>query len=149
MELLAALNSLESQLKLSTIDLTEMQSISYEETREQLEEVSTAQEHLDVEIIGLQEELASVKYKIDMIEEGGTYAELFHRYKQLKSQFEMDAKEWAKFAVAKEILQNTINNFKEAWFPKMLIKAEEYLHFLTGVPLHSYYPKTRKQRLSD
>ena len=69
-ELLAESNSLKSQLKFSTIDLTEMQSISYEETREQLEEVSTEQENLDVEMIGLQEELASVKYKIDMIEEG-------------------------------------------------------------------------------
>src|SRR3954452_20995583 len=88
-ELLAEVNSLRSQLKFSTIDLTEMQSVLYEETGEQLEEVSTEQENLDVEMIGLQEELASVKYKIDMIEEGGTYAELFHRYKQLKSQFEM------------------------------------------------------------
>ena len=140
-ELLAEYNSLESQLKFSTIDLTEMQSVLYEETGEQLEEVSTEQENLDVEMIGLQEELASVKYKIDMIEEGGTYAELFHRYKQLKSQFEMDAKEWAKYAVAKEILQKTVNNFKEAWFPKMLIKAEEYLHFLTGGHYTRIIPK--------
>ena len=80
----------------------------------------------------MHDDFASLKYNIQRIEDGGTYADLLHRFKQLRSEFEDEAREWARFATAKEILQRTVNNFKKVRLPKMLHKAEEYLSFLTG-----------------
>ncbi|WP_428909393.1 AAA family ATPase [Niallia sp. Krafla_26] len=125
-------NNIDIQLKLSQIDFAELESIDDQAIGEKIEGIEIEIEELEQRITGNNEELADVKHKITMIEEGGTYAELLHRYKQLKYEFESDAKEWVKFSVAKDILQKTINNFKEVWFPKMLAKAEEFLQFLTG-----------------
>lgn len=90
----------------------------------------------------LQAEVASCKHKIQMIEDGGTYAELLHRYKQLKVEFEEEAREWAQFAAAKELLQKTVDKFKQERLPKMLSKAEEYLTFLTDGNYCRILPKS-------
>lgn len=79
----------------------------------------------------LQSQLAEKKYEIQMIEEGGRYAELLHKYKQMKADFEGEAREWAKYAIAKEILDQTIESFKKERLPNMLKQAEEFLSFLT------------------
>ena len=131
-DLLQQWNNLDIQLKLSQIDITEMDSVEIHTIDEQIEERQMEKEALEQKLTKLNEELATVNHQIAMIEEGGTYAELLHRYKQLKYEFELDAKEWAKYSAAKVILQKTINNFKDLWFPKMLAKAEEFLALLTG-----------------
>lgn len=79
----------------------------------------------------LQQCLAEKKYEIQVIEEGGTYAELLHKYKQMKAELEEEAKEWAKYAMAKDILVKTVERFKNERMPNMLKKAEEFLAFLT------------------
>lgn len=76
-------------------------------------------------------ELSDIKHKIDLLEDGTEYAELLHRYRQLKSQLDDEAKEWAKFAIAKNFLKKTIERFQHEHLPNMLRKAEEYLAFLT------------------
>ena len=131
-DLLKKWNNIHIQLKLSTIELTEMDSIEEQTIDERIEESKIEKETIEQRVTLCNEELASIKHQIAVIEEGGTYADLLHRFKQLKFEFESDAKDWAKFAAAKEILQKTTNNFKEIWFPKMLAKAEEYLQFLTN-----------------
>lgn len=75
--------------------------------------------------------LAEIKHRIGVLEEGGVYGELLHKYKQLQSELDLDAKEWAKLAVARELLRKTVERFKEEHLPSMLKKAEEYLSFLT------------------
>lgn len=78
-----------------------------------------------------QQTLAEIKHQIAVLEEGGVYGELLHKFKQLQSELDFDAKEWAKLAVARELLRVTIERFKEEHLPSMLKKAEEYLSFLT------------------
>ncbi|WP_057763666.1 ATP-binding protein [Cytobacillus praedii] len=80
----------------------------------------------------LQQSLAEIKYEIQVIEEGGTYADLLHKFKQMKAELEEDAKEWAKYAIAKEILDKTVERFKTERMPRMLKKAEEFLTCLTN-----------------
>jgi uncharacterized protein YhaN len=89
----------------------------------------------------LQQSLAEKKYEIQIIEEGGTYAELLHKYKQMKTELEEDAKEWAKYAIAKEILDKTVERFKTERMPRMLKKAEEFLACLTDGKYIRLYPK--------
>lgn len=78
-----------------------------------------------------QQILAERKHQIGVLEEGGVYGELLHKYKQLQSELDIEAKEWARLAVAKELLSQTVERFKEEYLPVMLKKAEEYLTFLT------------------
>lgn len=131
-DLLQKWHNINMQLKLSLIEAKEIDSLEEHTIDKSIEDCEMGIETLEQEIALCNEELASVKHRIALIEEGGTYADLLHRFKQQKFEFQSDAKEWAKFAAAKEILQKTINNFKDSWFPKMLIKAEDYLQFLTG-----------------
>ncbi|MFK4998222.1 ATP-binding protein [Bacillus sp. N9] len=66
------------------------------------------------------------------MEEGGTYTEKLHRFHQLKSVFNEEAKRWAKFALAKQILTLTMNIYKEERFPKVMKKAQQYFSLLTS-----------------
>ncbi|MFT9597257.1 ATP-binding protein [Mesobacillus sp.] len=75
--------------------------------------------------------IADVKHKMKVLEEGGIYSELLHKYKQLQHEFAEDAKDWAKFAVAQDLLSRTIDRYKEERLPRMLAKAENFLSILT------------------
>lgn len=79
----------------------------------------------------LQEQLASIKYEIQMLEEGGLYSELLHQFKEKKYELEEDAKEWAAYSLAQTILAQTVEKYKNLHLPKLLIKAEEFLVYLT------------------
>ncbi|WP_313799192.1 AAA family ATPase [Cytobacillus sp.] len=89
----------------------------------------------------LQQCLAEKKYEIQVIEEGGTYAELLHKYKQMKAELEVEAKEWAKYAIAKDILDKTVERFKNERMPRLLKKAEEFLSTLTDGKYNRLYTK--------
>lgn len=92
-----------------------------------LEEVKEKNESLDQ----YRHELAAISYKIETLEEGGTYTENLHRFHQLQSTFNEEAKKWAKLVIAKAIIRKTMDQFIKERFPKVIIKAEENLAFLT------------------
>ncbi len=77
------------------------------------------------------DQIADVKHKMKVLEEGGIYSELLHKYRQLQHEFTEDAKEWAKFAIAKDLLSRTIDRYKDERMPRMLAKAESFLSILT------------------
>lgn len=88
-------------------------------------------ETLSSRLIELQEELAATNYQIQILEEGGSYSELLHHFKQQKFDLEEAAKEWSVFCLAQSILSKTVEKYKNSHLPRMLAKAEEYLYFLT------------------
>jgi uncharacterized protein YhaN len=88
-------------------------------------------ETLSARLIELQEKLAAVNYQIQILEEGGSYSELLHHYKQQKFELDEAAKEWSVFSLAQNILTKTVEKYKNVHLPRMLAKAEEYLYFLT------------------
>ncbi|PAE42638.1 ATP-binding protein [Bacillus sp. 7884-1] len=88
-------------------------------------------ETLSSRLIELQEKQAAVNYQIQLLEEGGSYSEILHHYKQQKFELEEAAKEWSVFSLAQNILSKTVEKYKTVHLPRMLAKAEEYLFFLT------------------
>ncbi|MDF2787767.1 MAG: hypothetical protein K0S80_865 [Neobacillus sp.] len=88
-------------------------------------------ETLSSRLMELQEMLAAANYQIQILEEGGSYSELLHHYKQQKFELEEAAKEWSIFCLAQNILSKTVEKYKNVHLPRMLTKAEEYLSFLT------------------
>jgi uncharacterized protein YhaN len=126
------LADLSSQLDVSGITTDDRNRILAEPALEdKLNEYKTQEEQSRQELTGQFDRLASVKHSMKMLEEGGMYSELLHRYKQLKHEFEEDSKEWAKYAIAKDLLTRTINRYKEERMPRMLSKAEQFLSVLT------------------
>jgi uncharacterized protein YhaN len=79
----------------------------------------------------LQKKMAAANYQIQILEEGGSYSELLHHFKQKKFELEEAAKEWASYSLAQNILSQTVEKYKNVHLPRMLAKAEEYLSYLT------------------
>ncbi|WP_226676026.1 ATP-binding protein [Mesobacillus jeotgali] len=98
---------------------------------EQIEENDLRLEQSKRELTTQFDVIADVKHKMKVLEEGGIYSELLHKYKQLQHEFAEDAKDWAKFAVAKDLLSRTIDRYKDERLPRMLAKAENILSILT------------------
>jgi uncharacterized protein YhaN len=94
---------------------------------------------LAAQLVRQQEEYASIKYEIQLLEEGGSYSEVLHYFKQKKFELEEDAKEWSVYCLAQEILSRTIEKYKTVYLPRMLSKAEEYLFFLTDGNYHKIH----------
>ncbi|WP_066394651.1 ATP-binding protein [Neobacillus mesonae] len=95
-------------------------------------EVNRETQQINHQLNTLQEELAAVKYEIQILEEGGVYSDLLHQFKQKMFQLAEDVKEWAVFSIAQDILMRTIDTYKNGHLPRMLVKAQEYLVFLTN-----------------
>ncbi|MBS4218133.1 AAA family ATPase [Bacillus sp. FJAT-49711] len=79
----------------------------------------------------LQNEFAALRHEIQVIEEGGTYSEKLHQFYHLKSSFNEEARIWAKYSVARDILQKTMDKYIKERFPMVINKAQDYLSFLT------------------
>lgn len=126
------LRDIRSQLEVSGLATEDRERILAEHDLEgKLNENKLEAERTRQELTAQFDRLASVKHSMLMLEEGGIYSELLHRYRQLKHEFEEDAREWAKYAIAKDLLSRTINRYKEERMPKMLAKAEQILSVLT------------------
>jgi uncharacterized protein YhaN len=126
------LEDLEKQLHYSFLNKSERESyLQIHDCDEWIEKHNRDLEDLRLRLKELQEKQASVKYEIQMLEEGGLYSELLHQFKQKKYELEEAAKEWAVYSLAQNILLQTIEKYKNVHLPRMLSKAEEYLAFLT------------------
>jgi uncharacterized protein YhaN len=124
---------IESQLKTSGFLLEEFQEF---EQVSQLNNQITEWNHqigtIEELIIKQQNELAEIKHKIALLEEGGTYTELLHRYKHLKYELEEQASIWGSYSIAKHLMTKTIEKYKNEKLPILLKKAEDYLSYLTN-----------------
>ncbi|MGV3465436.1 MAG: AAA family ATPase [Heyndrickxia sp.] len=80
----------------------------------------------------LHKEFAQVNYEMAVLEEGGTFTEKLHEFYQTKDLFNHKAKQWAKIAIAKQMLKLTMDRLKKDRFPKVMEKAKEYVRLLTN-----------------
>lgn len=129
---LERLEDLEKQLHHSFLNKAERENyLQIHDCEEIIAEHNRELEALRLRLKGLQEMQASIKYEIQILEEGGLYSVLLHKFKQKKYELEETAKEWAVFSLAQTILMQTIEKYKNTHLPRMLSKADEYLSFLT------------------
>ena len=129
---LERLEDLEKQLHHSFLNKAERENyLQIHDCDEIIAEHNREMEALRLRLKDLQEMQASIKYQIQVLEEGGLYSVLLHDFKQKKYELEEAAKEWAVFSLAQTILMQTIEKYKNIHLPRMLSKADEYLSFLT------------------
>jgi len=131
-QLLERLNSLQSQLQYSNLSEVERENfLQMRQSTELVAECNLQVHEWEVKLKELQEKHASIKYEIQILEEGGIYSDILHYYKQKKFELEEAVKEWSVYCIAQDILSNTIETYKNIHLPRMISKAEEYLLFLT------------------
>ncbi|MEH7072438.1 AAA family ATPase [Neobacillus drentensis] len=131
-QLIEKMESLQSQLQYSI--LSEGERDHFLEVHQSEELLVECNQHvllLEGKLKKLQENHASIKYEIQVLEEGGVYSDILHHYKQKKFELEEAAKEWTVYRLAQDILSATIEKYKNIHLPRMISKAEEYLSFLT------------------
>ena len=104
---------------------------SEEELKELQNKLKQSIGKITIELDEHRNQLASLRHELKRLEEGGTYTEKLHRFHQLKSIFNEEAKQWAKLSIAKAMLQKTMDVYKKDRFPKVIDKAQEYMAFLT------------------
>ncbi|WP_223592948.1 ATP-binding protein [Neobacillus bataviensis] len=132
-KLLERLEFIQNQLHFSILSEPERDSyLQLQNGEELLIECNRQIQGLQAKLKNLQEELASIKYEIQALEEGGLYSDILHHYKQKKFELEETAKEWSVYSLAQDILVGTIERYKNIHLPRMLSKAEGYLSFLTN-----------------
>lgn len=141
---LERLEDLKKQLQYTLLKEEEWENyLQIHNCDELISEANDKIQKLTDRIVLLQEKQASIKYELQVIEEGGLYSELLHQFKQKKFELEEAAKEWSAYCLAQEILALTVEKYKSVYLPRMLLKAEEYLAFLTdGNYLRIHLQKT-------
>jgi uncharacterized protein YhaN len=110
-------------------DLAENKTLG--EIKAEMDALNESIEALHLEQSRCRDRLASLAQNIRFLEEGGTYTERLHRFCQLRSVFNEEARKWAQMAVAKCLLDKMIQKFQEERFPKAIQKAEEFFMLLT------------------
>ncbi|HYK73892.1 MAG TPA: AAA family ATPase, partial [Pseudoneobacillus sp.] len=124
--------ALEKQIQIAGCSISDFQEFKHiHQLKEQKEEWLKYYQQLEKELSKQQNDLADIKYQITLIEEGGSYSELLHRYKQKKFELEEQAKIWGTIATAKHILAKTIDRYKNERLPLLLKRAEDYFSYLT------------------
>ncbi|MCM3767359.1 AAA family ATPase [Neobacillus niacini] len=140
-ELLDKLESLQGRLQFSILSKEECEHYLHIHNWDDLiEECQQRSRQLQARLKELQEAQAKVKVEIGLLEEGGTYSEILHLYKQKKFDLEEMAKEWAIYSLAQHILLETVEKYKSEHLPRMLEKAEEFLEFLTSGNYQRIHP---------
>ncbi|MGE7761150.1 AAA family ATPase [Peribacillus sp. NPDC097895] len=79
----------------------------------------------------LLEKQSETKQRIKQLEASGIYDDLLHRFYEEKAAFNEEAKEWAKLAIAKSLLNKTLDRYKRERLPKVIADAERHFSFLT------------------
>nr|WP_275695650.1 AAA family ATPase [Fredinandcohnia sp. SECRCQ15] len=96
-----------------------------------IEEGTTRLEQLALQEKECQLQLSEIKLRIEELEEGGTYSELLHSFEGKKSIAREYAKQWAVYAVAKDLLTGSVEKYRKERLPMVLNQAEKYYHLLT------------------
>lgn len=80
----------------------------------------------------LLEKQSDAKHRIKQLEASGIHDDLLHRFYEEKAAFNEEAKEWTKLAIAKSLLNKTLDRYKRERLPKVIADAERHFAFLTN-----------------
>ena len=131
-ELLERRRHLQNQLQYSSLSEVDKEVfLSLHDYEELIKQKDLEKLHLQEKLKNVQDEMAAINFEIQVLEEGGMYADILHQFRQKTYELEEAAKEWSVYRLAQEVLSETINKYKSVHLPRLLSKAEEYMSFLT------------------
>lgn len=127
-------NLLKERLALLDGQLGNQETNDFQSREELQDEINRLNEEIEEQSSILEknrDKLASLNQEVRFLEEGGTYTENLHLFRQMRSVFNTGAHTWAELAVTEALLKKVMAKYKESRFPKVIRKAEEYFSFLT------------------
>ncbi|MCM3725586.1 AAA family ATPase [Neobacillus cucumis] len=131
-ELLEKRRQLQNQLQYSILSGEDKEGfLSVHDSAELINQWGLEIKDLQEKLKKVQDEVAANNFEIQVLEEGGMYADILHQFKQKNYELAEAAKEWSVYRLAQEVLLETIDKYKNVHLPRMLSMAEEYLYFLT------------------
>ena len=81
------------------------------------------------------------------LEEGGTYSDAVQKFEMSKSNLQEQARKWAVFATARQLLTRTMDYYRTVKLPEVLEKASDYFRFLTNEEYIQVYDPTNETKL--
>jgi uncharacterized protein YhaN len=130
----------EMNVNLETIPVDE-----YEDIDEKLFELEKAIEFSEQDEKKTQQEYSSVLHKINEIEQSGTYSKLRHSTENEKAVVREYAEQWVVRALAKDLLNQTVERHREVRLPALLAYIEEYFKKLTSNKYKHVFLPNNKQ----
>ncbi len=100
--------------------------------REQLAQNDQFIDSLTTKLNELRNKRVEIQHEIQRLERGGTFTEKLHRFHHVQSLFQEEAAEWATIALAKTLLQQTMDRYKRDRLPRVIKQANDYFSFLTS-----------------
>ena len=125
--------------------LDDLQSEEYENIEEQLIELEREIKQAENCEQELQHELSSVVVKIQDIEQNGTYSKLLHGFEAEKTVVKEFAEQWVVKALAKDLLNQTVERYRKDRLPALLAHIEKYFNKLTSTKYIRVFLPENKQ----
>ncbi|QNF28277.1 ATP-binding protein [Metabacillus elymi] len=130
----------EMNVNLETIPVDE-----YEDIDEKLFELEKVIEFSEQDGKKTQQEYSSVLHKINEIEQSGTYSKLRHATENEKAVVREYAEQWVVRALAKDLLNQTVERHREVRLPALLAYIEKYFKKLTSNKYKHVFLPNNKQ----
>ncbi|MDQ0232318.1 ATP-binding protein [Metabacillus malikii] len=93
----------------------------------------------------IQKEYSSTLIKLEDIESNGLYSNLVQSYEMEKAEVREIAEQWAIRALAKDLLSQTVERYRQTKLPALIKLIETYFYQLTGESYpHVYLPENKE-----
>ncbi len=132
--------SSEKDMDLETISNEKIDNIEME-----LKEAADRIEQMEANEQQLQQEYSSTLVKIDELEQSGTYSKLRHAFENEKAVIRDEAEKWVIKALAKDLLQKTVQRHREEKLPALLSSITYYFKKLTSNAYKQVFLPSQKQ----
>lgn len=118
----------EEQSKLNIWD----ESIKESKVKVKIDELIVKREELETTLHHLQQQLADCKSQIAMLESSEDFSRSLHQLETERNTLNEQAKEWAAYQIAFNLLNQTKNKYKERYLPEVLSTAARHFFRLTS-----------------
>ena len=145
LELLDRLHLIQEQLKGHSPQLLDSKEPYYEGSI--FRQLENEKEEIVKEIHLLEKKRAELNHEKTVIESGGVYTNLLHKFHQEKYEFNEIAKTWATLSLASSILQKSLDKYKNERLPKVLQFASKFFTELSRQRYNHIFVDNEKDEL--
>jgi uncharacterized protein YhaN len=127
------------------IDIETLSKAKIDDIEVRLQEVEERLNDLEASERELQQEQSSTLMKLEEMEQSGTYSNLRHSFENKKAVVKEEAEKWIVRALAKDLLQKTVQRHREEKLPELMTSITYFFTRLTSNAYHNVYLPNDKQ----
>lgn len=127
------------------IDIETLSNTKIDDIEVRLQEIEEEINVLEASERELQQEQSSTLIKLEEMEQSGTYSNLRHSFENKKAIVKEEAEKWMVRALAKDLLQKTVQRHREEKLPELLTSITYFFTRLTSKMYHNVYLPSDKQ----